>query len=344
MAHNWWKILSAVLVIFTVIVGLRTPLSPGIPSAKPDKLNNGVTSVTIQGYNTHFTQAGRSLSIWVENGEATYCPYEIAVVSDTDIRATFSITDPVQNAFFDLYVSNPVDGTLYLPSAFLQNGLEVVDEPQKIEKCERERYEGMDMFNFPNQPILNETIRNLLFHVPSWFAMIFIMLVSLIRSIQYLNSGNLVRDMGAAASAEVGLVFAFIGLATGSIWARFTWGAWWVSDPRLNGAAITVLIYLAYFVLKSSVNDEEKAARLGAVYNIFAFVMMLVFIMILPRMTDSLHPGVGGNPAFSQYDLDDNMRMVFYPAVIGWIGVSLWIYQIRERIAKINFKRLLNDG
>jgi heme exporter protein C len=117
-----------------------------------------------------------------------------------------------------------------------------------------------------------------------------------------------------------------------------------VNDPRLNGAAIAVLIYLAYFVLKSSVNDEAKAARLGAVYNIFAFVMMLVFVMVLPRMTDSLHPGVGGNPAFSQYDLDDNMRLVFYPAVLGWIGVSFWIYQIRERMTRLSLKKLaVND-
>ncbi len=340
MTHYWWKILSAILVILAVVVGLITPLSPGIPSASPDRLNDGVTSVKIKGYNTNFTKAEQSLSIWVENGSSRYCPYEVNVISDTEIRATFSITGQVQEAFFDLYVANALDGTLYLPSAFLQNGLEVVSEPGGEKSCEINPQKGEAAFNFPNQPILNETIRNLLYHVPSWFAMIFIMLISLIRSIQYLNGGKMIKDLGASAAAEVGLVFGFIGLATGSIWARFTWGAWWVNDPRLNGAAIAVLIYLAYFVLKSSVNDEAKAARLGAVYNIFAFVMMLVFVMVLPRMTDSLHPGVGGNPAFNQYDLDDNMRLVFYPAVIGWIGVSYWIYQIRERMSKLSFKKL----
>jgi len=343
MTHYWWKILSAVLVILAVVFGLKTPLSPGIPSTTPDRLNNGVTSVKIKGYNTHFTSAEENLSIWVTNGDSRFCAYELTVLSDTEIRASFSITGQIQEAFFDLYVSNSIDGTLYLPSAFLQNGLEVVARPENTQSCKIDPMEGQAAFNFPNQPILNETIRNLLYHVPSWFAMIFIMLISLIRSIQYLNSGNIVRDMGATAAAEVGLVFAFIGLATGSIWARFTWGAWWVNDPRLNGAAIAVLIYLAYFVLKSSVNDESKAARLGAVYNIFAFVMMLVFVMILPRMTDSLHPGVGGNPAFNQYDLDDNMRLVFYPAILGWIGVSYWVYQVRERIARLSFKRFIRN-
>lgn len=343
MAHYWWKFLSAFLVLITIIVGFRTPLSPGIPAVEPDQLQEGVTSVVITGYNTHFADAENDLQIWVENGKSTFCPYELKVLNQSQLRATFSITGQIQNAFFDLYVSNPIDGTLYLPSAFLQSGLEVVERPQKLSSCDLKEYATPGAFNFPNQPILYETIRNLLFHVPSWFAMIFIMLVSLIKSIQYLSSGKAIFDIRAGSAAEVGLIFALIGLGTGSIWARFTWGAWWVNDPRLNGAAIAVLIYLAYFVLRSSINDKEKAGRLAAVYNIFAFVMMLLFVMVLPRMTDSLHPGVGGNPAFSQYDLDDNMRMVFYPAVLGWMGVSLWIYQIRSRQENLVFKKLMND-
>lgn len=66
--------------------------------------------------------------------------------------------------------------------------------------------------------------------------------------------------------------------------------------------------------------------------------MMNVFIMILPRLTDSLHPGNGGNPAFGKYDLDNNMRMVFYPAVIGWVLFSYWLYELRHRISVLNNK------
>ena len=71
---------------------------------------------------------------------------------------------------------------------------------------------------------------------------------------------------------------------------------------------------------------------MGAVYNIFAFAILIPLLFVLPRMTDSLHPGNGGNPAFGNYDLDSNMRMVFYPAVIGWILISSWIAQLRFRI------------
>ena len=191
----------------------------------------------------------------------------------------------------------------------------------------------------PRLDILNETIRNVYYHVPVWFAMLFMMALSLIQSLRHLQTGSLLHDTKAANAAVVGLFFSIPGLLTGSLWARFTWGTWWTfQDPKLNGVAISILIYLAYFILRLSVDDEQKRARISAVYNVFAFVMMNVFIMILPRLTDSLHPGNGGNPAFGKYDLDDNMRLVFYPAVIGWVLFSYWMYEIKNRLTFLQHK------
>jgi len=67
--------------------------------------------------------------------------------------------------------------------------------------------------------------------------------------------------------------------------------------------------------------------------------MMILFVFILPRMTDSLHPGNGGNPAFSGYDLDNTMRMVFYPASIGWIFLGLWITEVRFRMEMLKQRK-----
>lgn len=142
-------------------------------------------------------------------------------------------------------------------------------------------------------------------------------------------------DRKAIEYVNTGIIFGILGTITGSIWAKFTWGAWWTNDVKLNGSAITMLIYLAYIILRNSMDDEQKRARIAAVYNIFAFVMLIVFIGILPRMTDSLHPGNGGNPGFDAYALDNNMKLVFYPAVLGWILLGLWIASIRLRISKI---------
>ncbi len=195
----------------------------------------------------------------------------------------------------------------------------------------------------PHLDILNETIRNLYFHVTMWFSMIFLMLLSMIYSIRFLKGFDISKDLKAETYASTGMFMALLGLTTGMIWAQFTWGSFWVNDPKLNGTAVTILIYLAYFILRNSIENENNKARVSAIYNILAFVMMIVFIGILPRMTDSLHPGNGGNPAFGNYDLDSNMRLVFYPAVIGWILIGSWIAQLRFRIKVLEIKSKKNE-
>lgn len=187
----------------------------------------------------------------------------------------------------------------------------------------------------PALPILNETIRNLYFHVTMWFAMMILMTISLINSIKYLRTPSSYTDTVAEMSAKVGMLFGIIGILTGMIWAKNTWGAYWVNDAKLNGAAAALLVYAAYFILRNAIDDETKRARISSVYAIFAFTLMLVFIMVLPRLTDSLHPGNGGNPGFNTYDLDSNMRMVFYPAIIGWALLGVWIMQLKIKIKAI---------
>jgi heme exporter protein C len=91
-------------------------------------------------------------------------------------------------------------------------------------------------------------------------------------------------------------------------------------------------MYSAYFVLRSSIEDEEKRARISAVYNIFCLPVFIVLIFVLPRLTDSLHPGNGGNPGFNSYDLDSRMRLVFYPAVLGWALIGFWLANLHFRI------------
>jgi heme exporter protein C len=199
------------------------------------------------------------------------------------------------------------------------------------------------LFDVPAKPILNETIRNIHFHVPMWFAMIVILTVSFIYSIRYLNSANENDDLMAVESANVGIVFGILGLVTGAVWAKYTWGEAWSNDPKQNSAAIALLVYLAYLVLRNSLEEEQKRGRISAVYNIFAFPIMVVLLFILPRMTDSLHPGNGGNPGFNTKDMAPELRPVFYPAVLGWILISVWITIIRYRIRKLeNRQNLIN--
>ena len=139
--------------------------------------------------------------------------------------------------------------------------------------------------------------------------------------------------------AHVGVYFGILGILTGMVWANYTWGTFWTNDPKLNGSAIGLLIYFGYFILRNSIEDESKKAKVSSVYSVFAFSMLIPLIFILPRLTDSLHPGNGGNPGFNVYDLNSQLRIVFYPAVIGFICLGLWIADVKHKLLKITNKR-----
>ncbi|MCD8539400.1 MAG: cytochrome c biogenesis protein [Leadbetterella sp.] len=187
----------------------------------------------------------------------------------------------------------------------------------------------------PRREILNETIRMVYFHVPMWFAMMALMVNSLVYSVRYLRSGKNRDDIYASQFAAVSIVFGILGFLTGMLWGNYTWGDWLPKDPKLIAVEVGLLIYSAYFILRGSFDDEQRRARLSGIYNIFAFASFMPLVWILPRLTDSLHPGNGGNPAFGS-DMDLKMRMVFWPAVLGWILIGTWITTLRIRLKLIN--------
>jgi len=195
----------------------------------------------------------------------------------------------------------------------------------------------------PVLEVIGESIRNLFYHVVMWFAMMIMFVIGLVSSIRYLSAFDMKYDRLASQSVNIGLLFGVLGIVTGMEWANFTWGTPWTNDPQLNGAAVTILAYFAYLVLRSSLDEDHKRARISAVYNIFAFVLLIVFIGILPRIaTNSLHPAAGGN-ASTMATLDNSLRLVFYPAILGWILIGCWLIQIRQRLSDIR-NRILELG
>jgi heme exporter protein C len=213
---------------------------------------------------------------------------------------------------------------------------------------------GGFLMDVPHLPILNETIRNLYFHVAMWFGMMILYTVSFVYSIKYLRGYHYRNDIFANHFASAGSIFGILGYSTGIIWVSVTWltdqsqsiGSI-IREPKLLGAAIALLIYGAYFVLRGSFTDIDKRARISAVYNIFAFVMLFPSIWIIPRLVGSLHPGApggdSGNPALNFNDIDSRLRMVFYPAVIGWTLLGVWIATLRIRLQLLKDKSLLHE-
>ena len=211
---------------------------------------------------------------------------------------------------------------------------------------------NLDIFVVPRKDVIQESIRNLYFHVCMWFSMMILFTISVVHAVRFLRTNNLRYDILSRQYAGVGILFGLLGYATGIIWASFTWadpnqssvssfGAI-AKDPKLIGAAIALLIYFAYLVLRDSINDMDKRARLGAVYNIFACAFLFPSIWIVPRLLESLHPGGAGsdNPADPR-NLDWHMRIVFYPAIIGWTLLGVWIVSIKVRMQLIKEKTVL---
>ena len=207
------------------------------------------------------------------------------------------------------------------------------------------------LINVPRLPQLQETIRNLFFHVCMWFGMMILFTVSVVQAIKYLHSNKLEHDIASRQYATVGIVFGLLGYLTGTIWMSYTWAdpnnpaytsfSSIAREPKLIGAAIALLVYAAYLVLRDSIADIDKKARISSVYNIFAYAILFPSIWILPRMLPSLHPGKEGNPALNFNDIDSNMRLVFYPAVIGWTLLGVWIATLKIRLKIIQEQKLM---
>lgn len=165
--------------------------------------------------------------------------------------------------------------------------------------------------------------------------MMVLFITSVIYAIKHLRNPTIISDIYSREYAKTGIVFGVLGLITGAIWANYTWGEPWSNDPKQLLAAIALLIYAAYFILRNSITDMDKRARIAAVYNVFACAMLFPTLWIIPRMVESLHPGGqggNGNPALAGKDLDPKLRAVFWPAVIGWTLLAVWITTLRIRL------------
>ena len=347
--QNWWKALGIILLAYTILAGMLTPLKPGIIRVNPSSAKAGEElEIEVQGYNTLFTKGEENLRAWLKmDDDGAIAAREIAVLDDKRLVLRFSIPAylPVNQTVKDcaLLLDDPFNGAIVLPSAVFVTQEESDVRAGKIEwgRTKIQALHEAGGVHFPFRNILKETIRNTYFHVPLWFAMLFLFLFSLIYSIRYLRRQDEDADARARALTATGILFGVLGLLTGAIWAKNTWGAYWSWDVKQNMTVIALLVYLAYFILRSSFEDPEKSARLGAVYNIFAFCALIPLIYVIPRLTDSLHPGAGGNPAFGSDDLDNTMRLVFYPAILGWTLLGFWIASVGYRSERL--KRFLME-
>ncbi len=192
----------------------------------------------------------------------------------------------------------------------------------------------------PELPVLHQSIRVLFFHVPMWFAMLLLLLEAFLWSAWYWWRSEALDPFLHVDRLHTLLVVALwsgcLGMVTGMVWAKNTWGAWWHGDPKQNASLIALFLIGGFFLLEKVLPSHVRA-RLLSIYVVVVQLAVVWLVLVLPRLVPSLHPGAGGNPAFNAYDIDNTLRMVFYPAVVGWWLVARvfahYLFVFRQRVA-----------
>jgi heme exporter protein C len=178
-----------------------------------------------------------------------------------------------------------------------------------------------------------ETSRILFFHVPQAWVATLSFLLSMIASSMYLAKRNVKLDYLALSAAELGFLFCLLATASGSIFAKAAWGSFWNWDPRQTSIVILLMIYGAYFALRSAVVDPEKRRVFAAVYSILAFVTVPFLVFVVPRITASLHPEDTMNPA--KPGMDPKTLKVFLGSLLAYTGLFVWMLKLRIRLLKL---------
>jgi len=198
-----------------------------------------------------------------------------------------------------------------------------------------------EWYQFPNIPGLEEKAKIIFFHVPTAWLSVIAYLMAMIYGIKYLVKKNMDDDAKSFAAIQLGFIFTILATVTGSIWAKFTWGAFWHWDPRETSIFVLLLIYGSLFALRSAIENEDKRARLSAVYSIISFLTVPFFIFIMPRIMTGLHPGSANDDTAGpvvDFKMNVNMQMVFYISLTAFTILYYWMWSVSYKSAIIKDK------
>lgn len=202
-------------------------------------------------------------------------------------------------------------------------------------------------YELPVVPGLEDKARIIFFHVPVAWVTVLAFLSSMFYGIKYLRNKEIANDIKSVSAAGLGFMFCILATVTGAIWAKFSWGAFWNWDPRQTSIFVLLLIYGAYFALRSSLDVEEKRASLSAVYSIIAGVTVPFFIFIMPRIVSGLHPGSGddksGQVPIKSLDMNSTMLVIFLASLAAFTVVYFWMFNLRVRVARLDYHQQIKE-
>ena len=197
------------------------------------------------------------------------------------------------------------------------------------------------LFYAPTEVNLGEVQRVFYFHVSSAWVGMLGFIAAIIPGIIYLIRQDLKWDRIEVAAVEISTVFFFLAIVLGSIWARPAWNAWWKWEPRLTTAAITELLYIAYFMLRAGIDEPERRARFGAVYTIIAAISVPITFMSIRWIDRTIHPVVIGTQtaqAEGGFNMTADMRTVFFFALFTFTVIFIDLFWNRIRLGDLQNK------
>jgi len=186
--------------------------------------------------------------------------------------------------------------------------------------------------------------RIIVYHVTAAWVAVLAYLMAMANSVAYLRKSELRFDRQAQVNAELGTVFCLLATVTGALWSKAAWGWYWNWDPRQTSIFVLLMIYGAYFVLRSAIPDTDRRARLAAVYAILAFLTVPFLVFIVPRVYASLHPDlVMLNLRERQLEMDVPLLLVFLASVAGFTGLYVWLYKVQVALETLLHKQALKE-
>jgi heme exporter protein C len=189
------------------------------------------------------------------------------------------------------------------------------------------------------QQELGDVSRIFFFHVPVAWVAVLAFFISMLNSVFLLRKKELKYDIQAASAARLGFLFCILAMITGMIFAKNTWGSFWNWDPRETSIFILVLIYGAYFALRSAVEIQERKASLSAVYSILAFLTVPFLVFVIPRVYQSLHPVQSVVDTRLKFQLPLPYLLVFLGSILGFSLIFIWLHKLEIMLCTFDKQR-----
>ena len=211
---------------------------------------------------------------------------------------------------------------------------------------------GMIFFYAPTERTMGYVQKLFYFHVGTAWVAAITFFVSLICGVLYLLRRKPILDTISAASVEIGMAFATMTIVSGSIWGKPAWNTYWLWSPRLTSMTILWLVYIAYFILRSVIHDEERKRRFSAVYAIAGFATVIISYGSI-RVLRDIHPVMFGSSLETAQGLEQGLQefsgvdsalmqntllaaiVVFSIIYLAWVANRIKLDKMQNRINRV---------